>query len=184
MSAQEDFMAWLATRTRTPASTCIALSHHLEISLKSWCTGKEQTGLLHRDRKRPDGASLIQWSNVKHLAGDVTMVDTCVDSHLTLNSSIAGLAASEQLYTRWPNMSQLLARTTSCLCQSRHPVSSTIKLRSLCNKLGTDASKWLVIIRRQVTNFSRYRWHSERQCDRGSKVYSRKSFRQTIFLSI
>ena len=54
----------------------------------------EPKDLLRDDGKRPDGKTLIPWSNGKPLVWDVTVVDTVADSYLVGSSRNAG-AASE-----------------------------------------------------------------------------------------
>jgi hypothetical protein len=48
---------------------------------------------LRDDGKRPDGATLIPWS--QRLIWDVTCVDTLADSYIRKTSIIAGSAAEE-----------------------------------------------------------------------------------------
>ena len=53
---------------------------------------KQPVGLM-QDGKRPDGATLIPWARDKHLAWDVTVPDTYVDSHIHDTAIQAGAAA-------------------------------------------------------------------------------------------
>ena len=54
---------------------------------------REPLGLSRSDRKRPDGVTLIPWSQGKCLTWDVTVTDTLAPSHLLTSESIAGCAA-------------------------------------------------------------------------------------------
>ena len=53
----------------------------------------EPQGLSHKDRRRPDGMSLIPWSHGRALIWDVTVHDTLAPSYLHLSSSRAGSVA-------------------------------------------------------------------------------------------
>jgi hypothetical protein len=54
----------------------------------------EPSGLLRGDGKRPDGATLIPWSQGRCLIWDFTCPDTLAQSHLLQSSLAAGSAAS------------------------------------------------------------------------------------------
>ena len=61
---------------------------------------KEPTGLITHGGKRPDGATLIPWSNGKPLAWDVAVPDTYAYSHINMTSSEAGDAARQAASTK------------------------------------------------------------------------------------
>jgi len=54
---------------------------------------KEPLGLAIGDSKRPDGLTLIPWSNGKCLTWDVTVVTTLADSYISSSSRSSGAAA-------------------------------------------------------------------------------------------
>ena len=54
----------------------------------------EPTGISRSDGKRPDGLTLIPWSNGKSLLWDATCVDTLAPSYLT-HSSLQACSAAE-----------------------------------------------------------------------------------------
>jgi len=56
---------------------------------------KEPAGLLRRDDKRPDGATLIPCARGKSMAWDVTVPDTFAESHLSPASVEQGAAAKQ-----------------------------------------------------------------------------------------
>jgi len=56
---------------------------------------KKPAGLLRRDGKRPDGATLIPLARGKLMAWDVTVPDTCAESHLSSTSVHWGAAAKQ-----------------------------------------------------------------------------------------
>jgi len=59
---------------------------------------KEPAGLLRRDDKRPDGATLIPLAKGKLMAWDVTIPDTSTESYLSSTASTAaeqGAAAKQ-----------------------------------------------------------------------------------------
>ena len=56
---------------------------------------KEPAGLLRRDGKRPDGATLIPWARDKSMAWNVTVPDTFAESHLSSTSVEQGAAAKQ-----------------------------------------------------------------------------------------
>ena len=53
----------------------------------------EPQGLSHRDRRRPEGMSLIPWSHGRALIWDVTVHDSLAPLYLHLSSSRAGSVA-------------------------------------------------------------------------------------------
>ena len=53
----------------------------------------EPRDLLRDDGKRPDGKTLIPWSNGKPLVWDVNVVDTVADSYVAGSSRSAGAAS-------------------------------------------------------------------------------------------
>jgi len=53
----------------------------------------EPPGLIREDGKRPDGLTLVPWSQGRSLVWDATCVDTFAASHLTLTSKEAGAGA-------------------------------------------------------------------------------------------
>ena len=53
----------------------------------------EPPGVSRSDGKRPDGMTLIPWSNGKTLIWDVTCVDTLAPSHLASSNEAAGRTA-------------------------------------------------------------------------------------------
>ena len=58
------------------------------------CSRLEPSGLYRADGKRPDGVTLIPWSNGKFLVWDVTCVDTFCKSRVCASAKEAGGAAS------------------------------------------------------------------------------------------
>jgi len=58
-------------------------------------TAKEPAGLLRRDGKRPDGATLIPRARGKSMAWDVTVPDTFAESYLSSTSVEQGAAAKQ-----------------------------------------------------------------------------------------
>ena len=55
--------------------------------------GKKPAGLVQKDRKRPDGCTLIPWRGGRPVAWDVTVCTTVVASYVTAASQSAGAAA-------------------------------------------------------------------------------------------
>jgi len=55
----------------------------------------EPTSLAHHDHRRPDGLSLVPWSNGRCLAWDFTCPDTLAPSHLDTAVNGPGLVATE-----------------------------------------------------------------------------------------
>jgi len=58
------------------------------------CT-KEPVGLFRSDGKRPDGATLIPWSEGRYLAWDATVVHTCALSYVAHPASSRGPASAQ-----------------------------------------------------------------------------------------
>jgi len=56
---------------------------------------KEPPGLAHKDRKCPDGCTLIPWRGGKPLAWDVKVCTTVADSYLAAPSHAAGTVAEQ-----------------------------------------------------------------------------------------
>jgi hypothetical protein len=56
-------------------------------------SAKEPAGLFRSDGKRPDGATLIPWSEGKYLAWDATIVHTCAASYITQPANLIGPAS-------------------------------------------------------------------------------------------
>jgi len=56
---------------------------------------KEQSGLLRRDDKCPDGATLIPWARGKSTAWDVTVPDAFAECYLS-STSVEQEAAAKQ----------------------------------------------------------------------------------------
>jgi hypothetical protein len=56
---------------------------------------KEPSGLARTDGKRPDGQTLIPWSNGRALIWDATVVDTLAASYVLENATEAGRAAEK-----------------------------------------------------------------------------------------
>ena len=56
---------------------------------------KEPPGLLRDDQKRPDGLTLLPWSQGKSLVWDYTCSDTLAPSHVPQTSKEAGKSAKE-----------------------------------------------------------------------------------------
>ena len=54
----------------------------------------EPSGLYRADGKRPDGVTLVPWSNGRFLVWDATCVDTFCDSHRQSTAKEAGGAAA------------------------------------------------------------------------------------------
>ena len=55
---------------------------------------KEPVGLPHSDGKRPDGATLIQWTRGKLVAWDVTVADAYANSYVDDTAKTASAAAN------------------------------------------------------------------------------------------
>src|SRR6218665_2218167 len=51
------------------------------------------TGLFRTDGRRPDGATLIPWSEGKYLAWDATIVHTCAASYVSPQAALIGPAS-------------------------------------------------------------------------------------------
>ena len=56
---------------------------------------REPRGMVRRDNKRPDGATLVPWARGKCLVWDVTVADTLAPSHVTASMAAAGAAAEK-----------------------------------------------------------------------------------------
>jgi len=56
---------------------------------------KEPVSLTLEDNKRPDGTTLLPWAKGKPLAWDVTVPDTCAESHIADTVSTPGAAAHQ-----------------------------------------------------------------------------------------
>ena len=69
---------------------------------------KEPTGLTRTDGKRPDGLTLIPWSQGRCLTWDVTVPDTLAASHLNRTSVIAGAAAEHAAELKIAKYSDLI----------------------------------------------------------------------------
>ena len=54
---------------------------------------KEPNGLSFTDERRPDGLTLIPWSNGRSVTWDVTVINTLADSYLPTSSQQTGGAA-------------------------------------------------------------------------------------------
>jgi hypothetical protein len=54
---------------------------------------KEPSGLSFTDDRRPDGLTLVPWSNGRYATWDVTVINTLADSYLPTSSQQAGGAA-------------------------------------------------------------------------------------------
>ena len=51
---------------------------------------KEPSGLVRKDRKRPDGLTLIPWQGGKSLVWDVTVVSTLAQSYVDRSATGVG----------------------------------------------------------------------------------------------
>ena len=74
---------------------------------------KETIGLSRVDGKRPDGATLVQWTRGKPLAWDVTVPDTYAASHLQLTSTTAYAAAENAAVNKTTKYVALTATSRS-----------------------------------------------------------------------
>ena len=68
----------------------------------------EPTGLSRSDGRRPDGLTLIPWTNGKSLLWDATCVDTVAPSHVPNTSLIAGSAAESAVVLKRNKYKSLL----------------------------------------------------------------------------
>ena len=69
---------------------------------------KEPPDLLRSDNKRPDGVTLIPWKQGKCLAWDVTMPDTCAQSHLPTTATNVGHAADKSAVSKTQKYQSIL----------------------------------------------------------------------------
>ena len=60
----------------------------------------EPTGLDQTDGKRPDGITMVPWSNGRLLVWDATCVDTFAPSHLSMTASEVCAAANQAEQTK------------------------------------------------------------------------------------
>ena len=60
----------------------------------------EPTGLDRADGKRPDGITMVPWSNGRLLVWDATCVDTFAPSHLSMTASEVCAAANQAEQTK------------------------------------------------------------------------------------
>ena len=68
----------------------------------------EPRDLTRKDGKRPDGKSLIPWSNGKTSVWDVTVTDTLASTYVSASSQNAGAAAAAaetRKYTKYSHLS-------------------------------------------------------------------------------
>ena len=56
---------------------------------------KEHVKLILQNGKRPDGSTLIPWFRGKPMAWDVTVPDSCAESHFGDTATKAGAAANQ-----------------------------------------------------------------------------------------
>jgi hypothetical protein len=89
---------------------------------------KEPSGLLRDDGKRPDGCTLVPWSNGKCLAWDATAPDTLASSHLPNTSTQAGGAAE--------SAARLKVAKYANLSRTHQFVAIAIESLGPCNKEG------------------------------------------------
>jgi len=64
--------------------------------------------LTHIDGRRPDGVTLVPWSNGRCLTWDVTVLDTLAMSHLDRASISSGAAAELAAVNKTTNYSDML----------------------------------------------------------------------------
>ena len=77
----------------------------------------EPRGLTSSDERRPDGLTMIPWSEGRCLAWDATVSDSLADSHLNRTVHVAGaLLPSSQRTQKSENMRTCPGH--SCLCRS------------------------------------------------------------------
>src|SRR3989442_11216227 len=93
---------------------------------------REPTGLIVGSPLRPDGVSLISWSNGRRVAWDATTPDTLAISHLATTRVTAGAAAASAAILKSLKYDEL-ARTHSFV-----PVA----VETLC-ALCQELSNWL-----------------------------------------
>ena len=67
---------------------------HRSLASSNISSRLEPSGLYRADGKRPDGVTLIPWSDGKFLVWDATCVDTFCDSHISTSAREAGGAAA------------------------------------------------------------------------------------------
>jgi hypothetical protein len=90
---------------------------------------KEPQGLLVGSALRPDGVTLIPWSQGKCLTWDATTPDTLAQSHVPSTSVLAGAAASQA--------SALKVQKYSALLASYHVIPIAIETLGPFNDEGT-----------------------------------------------
>ena len=76
------------------------LNDILHRALSSVPSQLEPTGLDRADGKRPDGITMVPWSNGRLLVWDATCVDTFAPSHLSITASEVRAAANQAEQTK------------------------------------------------------------------------------------
>ena len=68
---------------------------------------KEPVSLMRDDNKRPDGTTLLPWARGKPMAWDVTVPDTCAESHIGSTATKPGAAAHKKAQNKIDKYSKL-----------------------------------------------------------------------------
>ena len=110
---------------------------------------KEPSGMAHKDRKHPDGCTLIPWHRDKPLAWDVTVCSTVANSYLTAASHTAGAIAEQAAERKCLKYAELSAayEFQPVAVETHGPLSfSTVSfLVDLCRKISECTGKPLEV---------------------------------------
>ena len=110
----------------------------------------EPTGLDRADGKRPDGITMVPWSNGRLLVWDATCIDTFATSHLFITASEVCAAANQAEQTKIKKYSYItshayhsftpVAFETSGVCGPRFMSFLTDLGRRIANTAGDKSS--------------------------------------------
>ena len=103
----------------------------------------EPTGLDQTDGKRPDGITMVPWSNGRLLVWDATCVDTFAPSHLSMTASEVCAAANQAEQTKIKKYSYI----TSHAYHSFTPVA--FETTGVC---GPRSMSFLTDLGRRIVN--------------------------------
>ena len=109
-------------------------------NVPSWL---EPTGLDRADGKRPDGITMVPWSNGRLLVWDATCVDTFAPSHLSMTASEVCAAANQAEQTKIKKYSYI----TSHAYRSFTPVA--FETTGVC---GPRSMSFLTDLGRRIVN--------------------------------
>ena len=113
----------------------------------------EPTGLDRTDGKRPDGITMVPWSNGRLLVWDATCVDTFAPSHLSMTASEVCAAANQAEQTKIKKYSYI----TSHAYHSFTPVA--FETTGVC---GPRSMSFLTDLGRRIVNTTgeKAHWHT------------------------